>query len=276
MKTRFHFFLCFFILFTSTQAQIVRLKKIPKETKSNITDTLGFTTEFISLKTNQEEKQSFRFLSGGNIDYLDGGIIQTNAQLMRINIGNPNGFNTPFYICVGANAETTTNDDEPNKSTNTSILSPNGGYLNMGFHGELSPESWKGKKYSQLSFVYQLGIKTISGNDAITDEKINMLSGIGNLGLLFQTQAWNPEDPDNLGMAYLQVVFANTLNNDEKIKKIYGPDVNKHFYGFNIEAGVEITNYINMRLGYYRYLNNKDINDDFKNGIFKISLDFVN
>ena len=275
MKTKALLLFTWLFLTANVQAQIVTFKT------KRITSQVSQHSENDSLVSPSQSQSptytsQYKFLSGGNIDYLDGGLIQTNAQLFKINIGNPDGFYTPFYVCVGANTETTTNEDDPNKTTSAAILSPNGGYLNMGFHGNYSPSKWQLKDYTKFSIVYQLGLKSITGDDALTNEKVNMLSGIGNIGLLFQTQAWDPNNPSNLGLAYLQVVFANTLNNKEKIRQIYGNEVDQYFYGINVEAGVEITNYINLRLGYYRYFNNKDINEDFKNGIFKVSLDFVN
>lgn len=227
------------------------------------------------VQVEADPKPVAEWFDGGNIDYISSGLMQTNAHLLKVNIGNPAGFYVPFYIMAGADKETSSDDDDdPNKSTNVNLLSPNGGYLNIGLHGNNKLISFDDSGKTRLSAVYQLGAKTITGKDALTEERVSLLSLVSNVGLMYQTQAWDPEDQSKMGIAWIQAVFSNSFNNDEKIKQIYGNDVKKNFYGYNIEGGIQIEKHVNLRVGYYKYLNNQDINDDFKDGIFKLSVDF--
>ncbi|HLP64741.1 hypothetical protein [Flavobacterium sp.] len=253
-----------------SQGQIVNLSYI----KNDATD-YDLKMRSKGAKDEDDKQKSYEFFSGGNIDYISGGLIQANTQLFKINIGEPKKFYMPFYVVVGADKETGSDTDaDANKSTSVNLLSANGGYLNLGLHGNWSPKWLSFGDYSKISLVYQLGAKSIIGNDMVTNERVNLFSGIGNVGFLLQTAAWNPDDIENIGMAWVQCAFSNTLNDNEKIKKIYGENVNRHFYGLNVEAGVEIEKYINLRFGYYSYFNNNDINDEFKDGIMKFSVDF--
>lgn len=254
-----------------TQSQIVHLVNNDNKNKS------------LTLTDKKEEKSVVQWVEGGNIDYVSSGIIQTNARIFKINIGEPKGFYVPFYITAGADKVTSSGaDEDPNKSTNINLLSANGGYLNFGLHGnsfitDFKKSTKKGKESTsntRLSFSYLLGAKNITGVNAVNNEKVNMLSFMTNFGLMFQTNAWVPDDESKKGLAWIQAVFSNTFNNEDKLKQIYGSDVEKNFYGYNIEAGIQIEDYINLRLGYYRYLNNRDINEDFNDGIFKLSVDF--
>jgi hypothetical protein len=253
----------------ASNGQIVNLSYIKNDDTS-----YSFKKRFTG-DSGDDKAKSYEFFKGGNIDYISSGLIQANAQLLKINIGEPKKFYMPFYIMAGADKETSAETDtDVNKSTSVNLLSANGGYLNLGLHGNWSPNKLSFGDYTKISLVYQLGAKSIIGKDQLTAERVNLLTGITNIGILFQTAAWNPDDPDNIGLAWCQFAFSNTFNNDEKIKQIYGNEVNKHFYGINIEAGVEIEKYVNLRFGYYSYLNNKDINKEFKEGIIKLSVDF--
>lgn len=274
MRTRLFSIFAMFFLTYQVQSQIVHLVHNDKENS-----TLGVAKK-------DEKKEVTQWLEGGNIDYISSGLLQTNARIFKVNIGNPKGFYVPFYIMAGADKETTSGvEDDPNQSTNVNLLSANGGYLNFGLHGNSyltdfgkhEKGKFRGKdsdSNTRLAFVWLLGAKSITGKDATTEERVSMLSFVTHFGLMFQTNAWVPDDNTKKGLAWLQAVLTNTFNDEDKLKQIYGPDIKKNFFGFNIEGGVQVDEYINLRVGYYRYLNNKDINEDFKDGIFKLSVDF--
>lgn len=257
----------------------VQVKRIVKDsTRGGGATREIFKDSVVTKKEDPIAPSTFQWFEGGNIDYISSGLLQTNARVLRINLGIPNKVVVPFYITAGADKQTTNDPDEdPNKSTNVNLLSANGGYLNFGFNGNHLLKNFtsdtSGK--TRLSAVYLLGAKMITGKDATTEERINLMSWVSNVGLMFQTNAWDADDVGKKGTAWIQAVFTNTFNNGEKIKKIYGDDVKKNFYGYNIEGGIQIDNLINLRLGYYKYLNNEDINKDFKDGIFKLSVDFA-
>jgi len=274
MRTRLLLLFGMLFLTFQVQSQIVHLVNNNKEKNTKNVDN------------RDKEKNVTQWLEGGNIDYISSGLLQTNARLFKVNIGNPKGFYVPFYIMAGADKETSSGvEEDPNQSTNVNLLSANGGYLNFGLHGNSYLTDFKkhdkGKNRgkdsdsnTRLAFVWLLGAKSITGKDATTQERVSMLSFVTHAGLMFQTNAWVPEDDTKKGIAWLQAVFTNTYNDEDKLKQIYGPDINKNFFGFNIEGGVQVDEYINLRVGYYRYLNNTNINDDFKDGIFKLSVDF--
>lgn len=255
------------------QGQIVHLNYPQQTNTGQSLEQLTGDGEQASATSDDPRSKTINWFSGGNVDFIAGGLMQATTRVMRINIGVPDSFYMPFYLMLGAVAEVNQSAAQQIDQTASQLLSANGGYLNMGLHGTHPISDNKPGDGTGFSWTYQLGAKQIIGEDP-NGSNVNLLSGVGNLGLMFQTKAWTPEKPENIGMAWIQCSFASTLSDKEKIRQLYGPDTDPFFYGLQAEAGIEIANYVNLHAGYYRYFNNQGINDEFDKGIFKFSADF--
>ena len=73
-------------------------------------------------------------LKNGFIDILTNGDMQASARLLKLNIGNPNGFYMPFYIYTGASGNSL-GENNLNQTLISNLLNPIGGSLNLSFNG---------------------------------------------------------------------------------------------------------------------------------------------
>lgn len=212
------------------------------------------------------------WFQGGNIDFISSGLLRSSANVLLINVGHPRKFHLPFYLLIGATTDLYQDSSSLNESSLADLLNNHGGFINFGINGH-SPI----KKYSRKSalfLTYQAGGKSISGVNLEMQEHIGFLSKMLNLGLMYHTVAWKPGQPREQGRAWIKSYFSISKNGVEEMKGLFGSTSQATLYGFNFEGGVELENYINIRFGYYEYLNNQHI-PVFQEGVFKLAADFI-
>ena len=229
------------------------------------------TRNILDSSTTRNEN-NIQFLKNGFVDFLSDGNIQASARLLRINIGDRNKFYLPFFIYTGT-AGNAFGGDKLNKTTVSNLLNPIGGTINLSFNG--LQNLIKGESVTKLKFAYQLGGRTMNGKDSLTQENVNFFNGFANLGLFFQTGAWTPDDPSNMGIFYIQAKLISSFSSNGNLQKIFGnSSINKgYLLGYSIDAGIEINKVINVKLGVYQYTNNSGI-ALLKDPIVKFSLDY--
>lgn len=261
MRQLLKLFTITFLLFTSfiCRAQIVDID-YSKQTR-------GFLDSTIT-----KNEDNVQFLQNGFVDFLTDGNIQASARLLRINIGERNKFYVPFFIYTGASGSAF-GENKLNKTTVSNLLNPIGGTVNLSFNG--LQNLIKGEGVTKLKFAYQLGGRMLNGKDSLTQENITFFNGFGNVGLFFQTGAWTPDDPGNMGVFYLQAKLISSISSRNNFKKIFGAYslTNDYLLGYSIDAGIEINKVINVKLGIYQYANNQSV-DLFKDPVVKFSLDY--
>lgn len=222
-----------------------------------------------SITLNDDNVQ---FLKNGFVDFLSDGNIQASARLLRINIGERNKFYLPFFIYTGASGNAF-GEDKLNKTTVSNLLNPTGGTINLSFNG--LQNLIKGDGITKLKFAYQLGGRILNGKDSLTQENKTFFNGFGNIGLFFQTGAWTPDDPDNMGIFYFQAKLISSISGKDNFSKIFGTHsvTNDYLLGYSVDAGIEINKVINVKLGIYQYTNNQNVSL-FKDPVVKFSLDY--
>ncbi len=222
--------------------------------------------------SSSETTEGLQILKSGFVDVLTDGNIQASARLMRINIGEIDKFYIPFYIYTGV-AGNAFGSEKANETTVANLLNPIGGIVNLSInqlHNLIPSEG-----ITKLRFTYQLGARVVSNKDTVTLETSSFFNSLGNVGLFFQTGAWTPDDPTNMGIFYLQAKLSGSLSSDSKLKQIFGAEniENNYFIGYSIDAGIEINKVINIKLGVYQYTNNQAISL-LKDPIVKLSVDY--
>jgi hypothetical protein len=207
----------------------------------------------------------------GYLDFFLDGSLQSSVDLLRFNIGEPDGFHLPIYIVVGSPTGTV-KEDTVNLKTISSLLNPVGGYVTgrFDFSSKLLKPSAK-RKLTSLDFDISGGYKVLSSNDTLTG--VPDFSAAGNLqaGLFFQTGAWPQDDPKNLGVAWINAkINASFLGN---ANKVFGPQVKDYFIGYAVDAGIEINRFLNLKIGVYQFLNNQTIKE-LNKPVVKLSFDY--
>jgi len=230
----------------------------------------GFAADS-SIRSDEEDK--VQVLKNGFVDFVSDGNIQASARLLRINIGERDKFYLPLFIYTGASGKTF-GQDKLNQTTVSNLLNPIGGALNVSFNG--LKDLINGSEITKLKFAYQFGGRLVNGSDSITKDNMNFFNGFANVGFFFQTGAWTPDDPTNMGVFYLQAKFTSSFSSKSNLEQVFGKSVldKSYFIGYSVDAGIEIDKIISLKLGLYQYINNANISL-LKNPVVKISLDYT-
>ena len=218
-------------------------------------------------------EQQFEILGRGFIDFFSNGKMQGTAQLLKLNIGEPNGFYVPLYILVGSSGDGI-GMQKKNENTIANLLNPIGGIINGAINGRNNLYASK-SGITSLKLSYQLSVKLINAQDSATGNSKFLGAGYGNLGLFFQTGAWDQDDKGNMGVFWIQAkATASYAFDDASYKKVLGNNFSEsYFVGYAIDLGIEINNRINLKAGLYQYLNNQKL-DLVEKPVFKFSLDY--
>jgi hypothetical protein len=173
-------------------------------------------------------------------------------------------------------AGATTNPTEEGYSVNSlsaaEILNNYGGMFNIGIHGSRKIKSIG--KTTKLDIIYQVATKSMSGIALELDETVSLFSKIVVTGLSLDTKAWKIDQLPSDGRAWLRAFFSYSVNDRDNIHKIFGCYSNHRVAGGNIECGLDIKDFIAVKLGYHKYLNNQHIGA-FQKGFYVFSADFT-
>jgi len=224
-------------------------------------------------ETAEGKSDPIEFLGRSYIDVFNNGKVQGTAQLLKLRIGEPDGFYVPLYFFLGASGDGL-GSSVKNENTVANLLNPIGGLLNGTFNG-LTNLYKSESNITSLKFAYQFSGKLINATEDESEESSFIGSAYGNLGLFFQTGAWEQGLEDNIGVFWVQAKLTSSFANEkETLLNVFGDEIDdSFFYGYSFDLGLEINNRINLKAGLYQYLNNQDV-DLFNEPVFKFSLDY--
>jgi hypothetical protein len=218
------------------------------------------------------EVDPVQFFGKGFLDYGLQGQFQTTAQVLKINIGEPNGFYLPVSLLVGA-ANSDFSSNEVNLNTIMGLINPTGGAMNLStnFHVKLYDDN---DKVTRLKISGLLSGKLITGRNYITNESHVSPSGYLDLGVFFQTGAWTAQDEyRDGGIFWVQAKYSVSYLAGKDIATYFGEDIQGMPNGPRIEVGCYIKNRVNIKLAYYKALG-KDGIPSLDNSQFRLALDY--
>jgi hypothetical protein len=163
----------------------------------------------------EEDQTPVEWLGRGFVDYGFSGQLSTTAQVVKLRLGEPDGFSFPFYLLVGA-TNSNLGDPKPNKSAGLELVSPTGGLAN--FYVSYSGQIMKWKKVTRLAFAGSVSGRIIAGRDTTTGESLKEGSYYADAGLRFQTGLYDPKEKNpTVGVAWVQgQVFVAGVAHDEE------------------------------------------------------------
>lgn len=237
------------IISIRSYSQIIDIDYTPKSSPSSL---IGPHT--MARIPHQDTMSAPQLLKSGFVNYLTNGSIQASANLLRINIGEQNGFYIPFFIYTGTSGGGF-GDTKGSETTIANLLNPIAGTLNFSFNGRQNVI--KGDNYTSLKFAYQLGGRVVNGKDSTAQTNFNFFNGYGNAGLFFQTQAWTPSDPKNIGVAFLHAGVISAISSKDNYQKILGDHnfSSSYLIGYSVDGGIEINQVIDLKFGVYQFTN---------------------
>ncbi len=240
-------------------------------TKSQIVD-LSYPAPSDSTKN---EDKAVEILGKSFFDIFTNGNLQGTAQLLKINIGEPDGFNVPIFFLAGASGNGfSLESDKKNENTISNLLNPIGGLFNgtwMGFY----PFHTSKSGITSLKVSVQISTKLLTADDSVSNDSEFLLSGYGNLGVFFQTGAWESTDKNNIGVFWIQAkAAASVFFSGGDLKNIFGSALeSKNFIGYSVDGGLAINKRINLKFGIYQYVNNQSL-EILKKPVWKFSFDY--
>ena len=203
--------------------------------------------------------------SSGFIDIMNNGQVSSSARLIKLYIGEPGKFNMPFSIYSGvsnnsfqglysSSAAPRNNDHLLNQYLNT--LS---GLINVSIDGKRNLS--RTIHPSRIIYSYQLGERILTGfttgpvSEIQTGRPFNFLNAFATLGLFYQTAAWEQNRPESPGTFSLGLRLHATYSNPQQLRIFLpGLESNGFYTGYSLGFAIEISNLVNIKTVYYRYL----------------------
>ena len=233
-----------------------------------LTSNVSSQSSRVLLDTSYIKSDHMELLTEENIDFYSNGFIRSTTNIFKFNIGNPDKFYLPFYLLLGTTADVVSTDRFVNEEMAFDMLNSNGGLINAGY--KLSVPLSEPEQYSQFFLMHQLSAKSITGILFESGEKKSFLSYMGNIGLMLQVKAWNPDDSNNKGQFWLLTSASISKNPKEEIQNLFASTINPFFYAVHIESGITLSEGINIKGGYYRFINNQQVGG-LDRGQFKLT-----
>ncbi len=239
---------------------------------------------FDSTKLSKVEKQKPEIFTSGFIDIMNSGQVNASARFIRLYIGEPGKFAVPlsFYSGVSANnfQSQSTIASSGNKSNDqlvNSYINPLSGLINLSSDGVIFLN--KTKKITKCGLLYHFGERILTGyktglaSNPQTGKPVNFFNSFGAAGLYFQTGAWERSNNNNMGLFWLSLRYIGCYTNPAQLKEFL-PDISTSgiYTGYCLGFGVEINNLVNIKVLYYKYTKQPEI--DYYLPIYQFSFNY--
>lgn len=221
--------------------------------------------------------------TSGFIDIVNNGQVNASARFIRLFIGEPGKFAIPLSLYGGVsnnnfqNQSNTGGLQRNNDHLVNQYINPLSGLINISIDGIVYFKQTH--KVTKTGFLYHIGERLLTGyragqvTDPQTGKPTNFLNSFLTLGLYFQTGAWERNNAKNVGVFWLALRYIGCFSNPVQIKEFL-PDVNTNglYHGYSIGFGVEINHLINLKVIYYRYSKQPEI--DYSLPIYQFSFNY--
>ena len=239
---------------------------------------------FDSTKLSKVENQKTEIFTSGFIDIMNSGQVNASARFIRLYIGEPGKFAVPlsFYSGVSANnfQSQSTIASSGNKSNDqlvNSYINPLSGLINLSSDGVIFLN--KTKKITKCGLLYHFGERILTGyktglaSNPQTGKPVNFFNSFGAAGLYFQTGAWERSNNNNMGLFWLSLRYIGCYTNPAQLKEFL-PDISTSgiYTGYCLGFGVEINNLVNIKVLYYKYTKQPEI--DYYLPIYQFSFNY--
>lgn len=220
--------------------------------------------------------------TSGFLDVLNSGQINASARLIRLYIGEPGRFAIPvsFYSGVSSNNFQPVIQAIPasNELLYTQFINPLSGLANLSAEGTI--RLGKQKQTTGASVMYQAGERILTGYrtglpaDPQTGRPVNFLNSFGSAGIYIQTGAWERSNQKNKGISWLAWRYIFTYTRSSSLREFLPAITSNGLYtGWSLAWGVEITRLVNIRVVYYKYIKQPEI--DYAQPIYQFSFNYT-
>ena len=229
-------------------------------------------TDSTAVKSQRQEQTGLELFARQGAELTFNGPGQALVQLVKLHIGEPDGFNLPLYFFLSPSGDVLGGKQDANEPTAASLVNPLGGAVSLTINKDHKVVGKTGK-YTSLKISYQLSGKLVSGSKLPTPtEHLATVVGYGDLGLLFQTAAWRENSKGDLGVFWLQAKIGGSVGSKDNLVQLFGPGVNSSIAHWSIFGGVDINGYLNLKLGLSQVIG-KDAVPVFDKPFIKLAFD---
>jgi hypothetical protein len=248
----------------------------PPEQKG--TDSTEALKQAVTIANNYKPE----IFTSGFIDIVNNGQVNASARFIRLFIGEPGKFALPlsFYSGVSSNnfQQQVPGFQQSNESLVTNFINPLSGLANLSVDGVVF-FTRKKEKLTRSGLLYHFGERVLTGirtgliTDPQTGKPVNFLNSFGALGVYIQTGAWERSNNKNLGVTWLAWRYISCYTNSSQLKE-FMPVIHTNgvYKGWSLGWGVEITRLVNIKVLYYKYTKQPEI--DYSLPIYQFSFNY--
>ncbi len=229
-------------------------------------------------ETKAARSQKPELFTSGFIDIFNSGQVNASARFLRLNIGEPGKFSVPlsFYSGVSSNNFQSQQQGIYSNQSNAQLIidyiNPLSGLINVSSEAVLFFK--KTEKITKPGFTYQIGERLLTGYRTVIENEdehnsgnekimpVNFFNTFSSIGLYFQTGAWekNNHTDNEAGLFWLSLRFIACYTSPKQIKSFL-PDVETSgiYTGCSFGFGVEINSVVNIKVLYYKYIKQPEI-----------------
>ncbi len=237
------------------------------------------------LKTDTLKPKEYvpEIFTNGFIDIMNNGQVNAAARFIRLSIGEPEKFFIPLSIFGGVSANNFQNNSNQISARNNdqlvnNFINPLSGLINLSVDGVLFRKRSK-YQLSKMGLLYHFGERVLTGFKADPlsftgkGKSVNFLNSFASAGIYFQTGAWERNNKKNVGIFWFALRYISSYTNPTQIKDFL-PEVqtNGIYLGYSPAFGIEINKLINLKMIYYKYTKNPEIENSFP--IYQFSFNY--
>lgn len=221
--------------------------------------------------------------TSGFIDIMNNGQVNASARFIRLFIGEPGKFAVPLSLYSGVSANNFQNQTNAagvlrsNDHLVNQYINPLSGLVNISSDGILFFK--KTDRPTKTGWLYHVGERVLTGvrtgpvTNPQTGKPVSFLNSFASSGFYFQTGAWERSNNKNVGVCWLAARYHICYTNPAQLREFL-PDIktNGVYTGWSLGFGVEVSNLVNVKVLYYKYLKKPEI--DYALPIYQFSFSY--
>lgn len=242
----------------------------------------SFQTESKAIIPKRMQKPEL--FTSGFIDIVNNGQFNASARLIRLFIGEQGKFALPvsFYSGVSANnfqsISGSFGQPRSNEQLINQFINPLSGMMNISTEDILF--LGKGDQITRFAFIYHFGERVMTGfragqyPDPLAGRPVNFLNSFATIGLYFQTGAWDRQNSANEGICWMAARYHLCYSKASQLAGFLpGVETNGVYTGYSAGFGIDITHFVNLKLIYYKYLKEPEL--DYSMPIYQFSFNYA-
>jgi hypothetical protein len=240
---------------------------LPASTLSQVKDTIFNKTSQDSVAIMPKPE----ILSGGFIDILQNGQMNTSVRLFKLYIGDPCKFQLPLSVYSGVSANSF-HTGQSSDDIVLALINPGTGFFNMSFDG-ISRIAGNKKKITSLHIQYQTSFRFLSVYNPMAYGNTIFSNLISGLGITFITGAWERTKPANIGAFWINFRGLYSNSAASVFNDFFAVPVKNNLLGCSGGLGLEISQTLNVKIFSFHFLTNQEL-PAFSQSILQLSFNY--